>query len=367
MKALTNWLADPAISFTLIILVFFFVFPITSRLEKLNRKLKIDLLWSKWGGVAIFAALVLFFGWGLTDENFRLIVTKPDNVPIVGLVFLVAFFTWYAMKQARENDLRAAQGGKPLEATDKEKVLVWPDLIYIEFISLILATVLLFAWSILVKAPLEEPANPTLSPNPSKAPWYFLGLQEMLVYYDPWLAGIVLPTLIMVGLIAIPYMDTGEQGKGFYSYSGRKRAISTFMFGFLVLWTFLIIVGTFLRGPNWNFFGPFEVWDANKRVVLNNVNLSEYIYVFLLETGLPRGWFVREIWGILLVLGYFAILPALLAKTVFRNLYERWGTVRYSTFIVLLLMGLALPIKMYTRWLFNMKYFVSIPEFFLNI
>ena len=367
MKAIINWLADPAISFTLIILVFFLVFPITDRLEKISKRLKIDLLWTNTGGLVALGVLVLFFAWGLTDENFRLIVSKPDNVPIVGLIFLVGFFTWLAMKQARENDNRLIQGAKPLEADDKSKVLVWPDLIYIEFICLILATVLLFAWSIFVKAPLEEPANPTVSPNPSKAPWYFLGLQEMLVYYDPWLAGIVLPTLIMVGLIAIPYMDTSDQGQGFYSYSGRKRAISTFMFGFLVLWTFLIVVGTFLRGPNWNFFGPFEVWDANKRVVLNNVNLSEYIYVFLLETGLPRGWLIREIWGILLVVGYFAIAPGLLAKTVFRNLYERWGVVRFSTFTVLLLMGLALPIKMYMRWLFNLKYIVSIPEFFLNI
>jgi hypothetical protein len=367
VKAVINWIADPAISFTLLILVFLLVFPLTNRLERLSKRLKIDLLWTKQGGIVIFGALFLFFGWGITDENFRLIVSKPDNVPIVGLIFLVAFFVWYSMKQARENDQRTGAGGKPLEALDKEKILVWPDLIYVEFISLILATVLLFAWSILVKAPLEEPANPTLSPNPSKAPWYFLGLQEMLVYYDPWLAGVVLPTLIIVGLIAIPYMDTGEAGRGFYSFTDRKRAISTFMFGFLLLWTFLIIVGTFLRGPNWNFFGPFEFWDANKRVVSNNVNLSEYVYVFLLETGLPRGWLVREIWGILLVLGYFAILPGLLAKTAFRNLYDRWGTVRDSFFIVLLLMGLALPIKMYGRWLFNLKYIVSIPEFFLNI
>ena len=72
-----------------------------------------------------------------------------------------------------------------------DKVLVWPDLVYIEFISLILFMVFLIVWSILVAAPLEEPANPASTPNPSKAPWYFLGLQEMLVYFDPWLAGIV--------------------------------------------------------------------------------------------------------------------------------------------------------------------------------
>ena len=71
--------------------------------------------------------------------------------------------------------------------------------------------------------------------------------------------------------------------------------------------------------------------------------------------------------GILLILGYFAIVPGLLAQTVFKRLFQRLGVVRYSFFIVLLLMGLALPIKMYTRWLFNLKYIVSIPEYFLNV
>ena len=72
-------------------------------------------------------------------------------------------------------------------------------------------TTLWMIWSILLPAPLEQPANPADSPNPSKAPWYFLGLQEMLVYFDPWLAGVVFPTLIVVGLMAIPYIDTNPQ------------------------------------------------------------------------------------------------------------------------------------------------------------
>ena len=76
----------------------------------------------------------------------------------------------------------------------------------------------MIVWSILLKAPLEEPANPTDSPNPSKAPWYFLGLQEMLVYFDPWLAGVVLPSLIIVGLMAIPYIDTNPKGNGYFTF-----------------------------------------------------------------------------------------------------------------------------------------------------
>ena len=89
-------------------------------------------------------------------------------------------------------------------------------------------------WSIVVDAPLEEPANPTKTPNPSKAPWYFLGLQEILVYFDPWFAGVVLPGLIIVGLMVIPYIDVNPKGNGYYCFKERKFAISTFLFGFLV-------------------------------------------------------------------------------------------------------------------------------------
>ena len=172
------------------------------------------------------------------------------------------FLIWLGMYKAYRNDIRIEQGLKPEEYNDPDdKVLVWPDLVYIEFIALILFQVFLIVWSILVAAPLEEPANPAATPNPSKAPWYFLGLQEMLVYYDPWIAGVLLPTFIIVGLMAIPYLDINKKGDGYYSFKERRVGIFIFMYGWVVLWLFLIIIGTFFRGPNWNFFGPFEYWD----------------------------------------------------------------------------------------------------------
>ena len=82
----------------------------------------------------------------------------------------------------------------------------------------IFVVVLLLVWSLLVDAPLEEPANPTRTPNPSKAPWYFLGLQEMLVFFDPWHAGVVLPTFIIIGLMVIPYIDINPHGNGYYTF-----------------------------------------------------------------------------------------------------------------------------------------------------
>ena len=146
--------------------------------------------------------LAVFFIFGTFDPNFRLVVTKPDNVPIVGLIFLLVFFIWYSIREGVLNDRRIAAGMGPIEKEESDRVWVWPDLVYTELICLILCSVVLIVWSIFLKAPLEQPANPANTPNPSKAPWYFLGLQEMLVYFDPWLAGVVLPGLIIAGLIA---------------------------------------------------------------------------------------------------------------------------------------------------------------------
>jgi len=318
-------------------------------------------------GYGLLGLLGVFFLFGTFDPNFRLIVTKPDNVPIVGLIFLLVFFVWYSIREAVLNDRRIAAGQGPIEKDEADRVWVWPDLVYTEMISLIACSVVLIVWSILLKAPLEQPANPANTPNPSKAPWYFLGLQEMLVYFDPWLAGVVLPGLIIVGLICIPYIDKNPKGNGYYTFTERKAEITLFLFGFVVLWCSLIVLGTFLRGPNWNFFGPFEFWDIHKLAALTNVNLSEYVWVRALRTGLPTFWLVREIVGILLVLFYVFALPVLLAKLWFKTYYEKLGAPRYYVTVVLFLMMMSLPAKMLMRWLFNLKYIVAIPEFFFNI
>ena len=317
--------------------------------------------------------VLLFFGLSMGDGDFRRIVTKPDNVPIVAMIFLVGGFSWFALWRGVQNDERIAKGQPTLEQEQPEKVLVWPDLVYTELIAMVVVTVVLVAWAIVLKAPLEQPASLTKTPNPSKAPWYFLGLQEMLVYYDPWMAGVVLPSLIIVGLMAIPYIDFNPKGSGYFTFAERKFSITMFMFGFLVLWVTLILLGTFFRGPNWNFFGPYEEWDIHKLIPLNNVNLSEYFWMIWLpklgvwERGLPTGWFVRELPGLVLALGYVLVGPPLLAQTVFRRFVPRMGFVRFFVLAILVLFMASLPIKMLLRWTINLKYIVAIPEFFFNI
>jgi hypothetical protein len=317
-------------------------------------------------------------GLSMSDANFGAIVMKPDNVPIVGLVFLLGFFTWLATAKAVENDDRLKRGLPPTEKLDDEKVLVWPDLVYIELICMVALTAFLLVWAICLQAPLEEPASAVKTPNPSKAPWYFLGLQEMLVYFDPWNAGVVLPSLVVFGLMAIPYLDFNKRGNGYYTIDERKFAYLVFQFGFLVLWITLIILGTFLRGPNWNIFGPFEYWSPYKVLALNNVDLAQFFWIKWLGMELPRvasdaPWYVqiitvfkREILGIVLVGAYFILLPPLMATTIFRKYFLKMGFVRYMIMANLLLFMLSLPIKMVLRWLFNLKYIVAIPEIFLN-
>src|SRR5580765_4154101 len=318
-------------------------------------------------GYAMMGFLAVFFVFGAFEPNFRLIITKPDNVPIIGLIFSLLFLTWYAMREAVLNDRRIAAGQGPIEKAESDRVWVWPDLVYTELISLIVCSIILIVWSILLKAPLEQPANRAVTPNPSKAPWYFLGLQEMLVYFDPWLAGVVLPGLIIVGLIAIPYIDKNEKGNGYYTFNERKVEITLFLFGFVVLWCSLIVLGTFLRGPNWNFFGPFEYWDLHKLEALTNVNLSEYFWVRMLGQALPKAWIIREMPGLLLVLFYVGVLPVILGRKLFKTYYDKLGAPRYYVTVFLFLMMMALPIKMLLRWIFNLKYIVGIPEIFFNI
>ncbi|MET0620697.1 MAG: hypothetical protein ABW056_10480, partial [Thermoanaerobaculia bacterium] len=118
--------------------------------------------WSKKGGLTLLVLLAGGIGLSYLDPNFNKVATLPDNVPIVGMIFLVGFFFWFAMSQAYENDRRIAEGRPPIEGEDSaQKVFSWPDLVYVELICLVVVMAVMIVWSIVLKAPLEEPANPT--------------------------------------------------------------------------------------------------------------------------------------------------------------------------------------------------------------
>src|SRR6266550_4643701 len=134
-----------------------------------------------------------------------------------------------------------------------DKVNVWPHLLAAEFLSLILMTAFLVVFSTFKDAPFRELANPSLTPNPSKAPWYFLGLQELLRYFHPQVAGVTIPGLGLFGLMAVPYADKNPSVQP----NRRKLAIILFTM-FMMFWSVLVILGVLFRGPGYNFIWPWK-------------------------------------------------------------------------------------------------------------
>jgi hypothetical protein len=139
-----------------------------------------------------------------------------------------------------------------------DTVLTWPHLLSIEFFAAAMMSVFLLFMGIFINAPLEELANPNVTPEVAKAPWYFVGLQELLAYFHPTVAGVLAPTVILVGSALIPYIDRGPRGDGGSSKpSDRKVAVMlfTFLWGAGLAITFL---GAFFRGPGYAWTLPWN-------------------------------------------------------------------------------------------------------------
>jgi len=333
------------------------------------------------------------------------IASAPDNVPIVALIPLLAFYIYLAWKQAHANDQLITQlegdaaAAKtqyrktwPFQPGWQKEIHVWPFLLRVEFLAAIIVTIILMIWSITLNAPLEEPANPNLTMNPAKAPWYFLGLQEMLVYFDPWIAGVVMPTLIMIGLMVFPYVDSNPLGNGYYTYRQRRFAVNMFGWGFL-MWIMLIFIGTFIRGPGWIWFWPGQTWDHNTVVFDRNRDVHEILGLTVANfpnyAGLMK-WVVIPAFGFLLVAGFYVLggmfFHWLMLRGSFKLRYlkswselKRWATVsgdferkllantsllQYMTFqFFAVSVLLAMPVKLILRLGFTIKYVWVTPFF----
>ncbi len=321
--------------------------------------------------------------------------------PFLAGVFMIVHF-W----RIRKDGFSAA----PLDLKNKneEKVDVWPNLVVREYMMSILFIALLIGLSIWVQAPLEEEANLNVTPNPAKAPWYFLGLQELLVYFDPWMAGVLLPTLILTGLMAIPYVDNNPEGVGYYSIKERPFANTFFIFG-IALWFILIVIGTYMRGPNWGWYWPWENWLHHKPpppptwslpnalgiilmggyftlgvalpkliqkelpfkkmvwtglgAILAGAVLLKFIGSGLIEkwSGQPMEW-TQVLW-IVFAAGLYYILGVLVPQKYIRN--AAWP--RYAISMVFLLMTIGVLLKVGLRLGFNIKYIFSLKQFGFSI
>jgi len=358
----------------------------------------VKLIW-----LVVVLALLGLFIYSVQDwHQIWKIVSAPDNVPIVAMLFLVPFFTWLGIRQAISNDrlINTLETDPKLAKTHHRKaepwrpgwakeLHVWPYLVRIEFLAAVIVTVVLYVWSITLNAPLEEPSNPNLTMNPSKAPWYFLGLQEMLVYFDPWIAGVVMPSIIMIGLMVFPYVDSNPLGNGYYTIRQRRFAVAMFGWGFL-MWILLIFIGTFIRGPGWIWFWPGETWDHNTVVFDRNRDLHEIVGTIPGLSFIGTNWIAKMIFGGIVVGGFYIVGGLFFHWLMkrgpfkFRYLYsprELWAwakisdsfenkllantsLLQYMTFqFFAISVLLAMPVKLFLRLVFTIKYVWVTPWF----
>lgn len=157
----------------------------------------------------------------------------------------------------RMQRLLAVVKPESIQRVEKEpidRVNTWPHLMAGEFLAVLAVTALLVIVSVFVNAELRELANINVTPNPSKAPWYFLGLQELLRYFHPQVAGVSIPQWLILGLMATPYIDRNPSNKP----GDRKLAISMWTI-FMLMFAILGMLGSIMRGPGFNFVYP---WDA---------------------------------------------------------------------------------------------------------
>jgi hypothetical protein len=218
----------------------------------------------------------------------------------------------------------------------------------------------------------------------------------MLVYFDPWIAGVVMPSIIMIGLMVFPYVDSNPLGNGYYTLRQRRFALNMFNWGFL-MWILLIFIGTFIRGPGWIWFWPGQTWDHATVVFDRNRDLHEIIGDFFGKTlGIPgfsllnTNWVVKAIFGAIVVGGFY-LIGALFFHWLMRRgplrmkyllspkklwawakepdpfeekLLANTSLLQYVTFqFFAISVLLAMPVKLFLRLVFTIKYVWVTPWF----
>jgi len=328
--------------------------------------LKWRALGSRTGGLVLAVLVVSFLGLGLTDEVFRRLVLDPERLPVLVLVVLSGFFVWLSLYRTRDRNALS----EPLLPE-----LAWPGFSCGEVLVALLVLLVVAACAFVLRTPLAAVADPTLPPDPAKAPWFLVGLQEMRGYFDPWVPDLYLPGLLLVILVVLPHLDRPPGGGEPHAGGSPERVppglMFVFLFGWWLVWLLPMVIGAFLRGPHGNAFGPFEPWDAARPRIETAAPLSEILRSRLLDLAPPRGPILRELPGIVLLALYFGILPLLLpwwrvTRGIFARTRKWLGGWRFYVATVLVLAIAIVPLKMVSRWLFDVAYFLYLPEWSFN-
>jgi hypothetical protein len=198
-------------------------------------------------------------------------------------------------------------------------------------------------------------------------PRIVIGVQELYVYFDPWLAYGVFPIIYTFGFVAIPFLKKPNEIRTESRHGQLYAVVISFLLVALeMVWLMLVSVEVFLRGPNWNIFWPGEQWDEGKLVPLNNRNLSEYFWYWMGSTAEGMSWPLRELPG-LVAIGCYLLGGIALAYGLFRLGLRATPYWRWAVLVLLLQIASLVPFKVVCRWLFNIKYLIFVPEHFWNV
>lgn len=244
-----------------------------------------------------------------------------------------------ASGEAEETEAGAAPPGPD----GADRVPSYPTLVFLELLAALAVTAFFILLSVVFDAPLEGEANPAFTPAVTKAPWYFVGLQELLVYFDPWMAGVVIPALIVLGLISLPFLED-SRGTGRSPTPRRSRRFGNVVFSVgLAFWFFLIVVGAWFRGEGWRFVMPWSAATAWQGQAVGS-----------------QSWSFSPLAGALVVGAYF-LLVACLGWRFRGSFLPRMGRFRYVWMLSLLALMGGVFLKIALRLLWDVHYVVTTP------
>ncbi len=309
--------------------------------------------WSLIGGWTLLVLSTVFLGAGLSDGGFRRLILHPERLPVAILVLASVVILWNEMRLYRSSPgPRPESPPVPRSPAAARSGPSPADAAVATAVGLAVVACALFQ-----PATLGPEADPLLRPDLVKAPWFLVGLQELSAYFDPWVPYFALPLLLVAGLLGLPYFRIGD--------TGRPRSL--FVLGWLLLWLWPMAVGALLRGPRWNAFGPFEAWDPSRPAPPPPRPLSELFWVDWLRGFEPASWWLRELPGMLMLVGLFVFLPLVLRRWrvtggAYASYRKALGPWRFRTALAWVLALTVVPLKMYGQWLWNIGYWICLPE-----
>ena len=259
-----------------------------------------------------------------------------------------------------------------IDKVENENKTVVPHLVYRELVCALFALIIILLFSLVFDAPLEGKANPAITPNPAKAPWFFLPVQELLVYFDPWLAGIVIPFILILALITLPYLDFNPLGSNRYAFSRRRFAIIIFC-ATLLVWFALLYIAYFFRAEHWQFRWrlPFQMpppMDVGKVTpqVYSLLTLSagadvmpEYARSVITISAAQHGYFIYLLFlfaALLILFGAPYLFVRIFRKELgiaTRTNFAKASILSFYVWVFLLVL-----VKIYFYWITNLKYFL---------